>query len=103
MFLGASDWPMRVLDALGVAVIATDLTGRIRYWNPAAEELYGWPIGPVLGRSILEVIPTEIDAQQPAVILARLQRGGSWEGECWLRRQDGSRFLAHVSDRPIRD
>jgi PAS domain-containing protein len=31
----------RLLDAVGEAVIATDLEGKVVYWNRAAEELHG--------------------------------------------------------------
>ncbi|MDP1806143.1 MAG: PAS domain-containing protein, partial [Acidimicrobiales bacterium] len=47
-----------LLDAVGDAVIATDLTGNILYWGPGAEVLYGWTATEVIGRSILEVTPT---------------------------------------------
>lgn len=40
------------------AVIATDLTGQINYWNRFAENLYGWPAAEAIGRDILEVIVT---------------------------------------------
>ncbi|MDQ1667451.1 MAG: fold, partial [Actinomycetota bacterium] len=30
-----------MLEAIGQAVIAVDLLGRIQYWNRAAGELYG--------------------------------------------------------------
>ena len=49
----------RLLDAVGQAIIATDLQGRIIYWNRAAEELYGWSIEEVMGRPIVEVTPSE--------------------------------------------
>ena len=47
-----------LLDAVGQAVIATDLAGAITYWNRAAEQLYGWKAGEVLGRNVLEVTPS---------------------------------------------
>jgi PAS domain S-box-containing protein len=49
----------RLLDAVGQAIIATDLQGRIIYWNRAAEELYGWSTEEVMGRPIVEVTPSE--------------------------------------------
>ena len=33
----------------GDAIIMTDLEDRVRYWNPAAEELYGYPAPQALG------------------------------------------------------
>ena len=44
----------RVLDAIGLAVIATRLDGTICYWSPFAETLYGWSASEVLGRNIDE-------------------------------------------------
>ena len=32
----------RLLDAIGHAVIATDLQDRVIYWNDTAAQLYGW-------------------------------------------------------------
>jgi PAS domain S-box-containing protein len=49
----------RLLDAIGQAIIATDLPGRSIYWNQAAEELYGWTTGEVMGLPIVEVTPSE--------------------------------------------
>ncbi|HEX2808187.1 MAG TPA: PAS domain S-box protein, partial [Kineosporiaceae bacterium] len=46
----------QVVTALGHAVIATDMTGDVRYWNPAAEELYGYRAGETLGRSLVDLI-----------------------------------------------
>ena len=31
----------RLLDAVGQSVVATDLEGKVTYWNGAAQELYG--------------------------------------------------------------
>lgn len=49
----------RLLDAIGQAIIATDLQGRIIYWNQAADELYGWTTEEVMGRPIVEVTLSE--------------------------------------------
>src|SRR5919206_294121 len=46
-----------LLDTVEQAVIATDLGGRITYWNHFAERLYGWPATEAVGRDIIEVTP----------------------------------------------
>ena len=48
----------QLLNALGDAVIATDLNGSIVFWNLAAERLYGWRASDVEGRNILDVTPS---------------------------------------------
>ncbi|HVL06976.1 MAG TPA: PAS domain S-box protein [Acidimicrobiales bacterium] len=92
-----------LLDAVGDAVIATDLDGTILYWGPGAEKLYGWPAPEVLGRSILEVTPTVSSSSSAAEIMALLTQGKSWSGIVELQRRDGSTFLAQVADTPVLD
>lgn len=91
----------RLLDAVEQAVIATDLLGSIIYWNRYAEVLYGWRTTEVIGRPILEVTPAPTIQEQAAEIMAHLQVGESWSGECWVQRRDGTMFPAMVIDSPI--
>lgn len=51
------------LDLAAAAVSATDRDGRIRFWNRAAERLYGWPAAEALGRSGAELLPTRRPAE----------------------------------------
>lgn len=88
----------RLLDAVEEAVIATDLEGRIVYWNRFAEKLYGWTAERVLQRNIGDVISSD-----PISI----RRGGdpraSWSEELELTRNDGTTFPAQVTGAPIYD
>ena len=43
------------LEAMKVAVIITDADGLVTYWNPFAQELYGWPAAEVIGRNVMEI------------------------------------------------
>ncbi|HEX8559503.1 MAG TPA: ATP-binding protein [Pyrinomonadaceae bacterium] len=92
-----------ILDAVEQAVIATDLEGRVTYWNRHAERLYGWAAEEVVGRNVLELTPADADASRAAEIMSRLAAGETWSGEFNLRRRDGSVFPAHVTDTPIHD
>ncbi|MGN6243863.1 MAG: putative bifunctional diguanylate cyclase/phosphodiesterase [Motilibacteraceae bacterium] len=96
-------WASGVLDALGLAVVVTDLTGTVTYWNGAAEQLYGWPAAEAVGRGIDELTVPEVTAEVSEEIMASLSAGGSWTGQFPCRRSDGSTFLALVSDSPVRD
>jgi PAS domain S-box-containing protein len=93
----------RLLDTVEQAVIATDLKGRITYWNAYAERLYGWPAAEAVGRDILEVTPAEGEEARASEIMARLAAGETWSGEFDVRRRDGTRFPALVTDTPIQD
>jgi PAS domain S-box-containing protein len=91
----------QTLNALGQAVIATNLAGTIIFWNPAAEKLYGWFRSEVIGHNILDVIPAQISQEQSRVIMKQLQQGENWSGEFWVQRRDGIAFPALVTDTPI--
>ncbi len=92
-----------LLDAVGQAVMATDLEGRILYWNRAAEKLYGWSREEALGRNILDVTPSDRSRAEAETILARLRRGESWTGEFEVRRKDGSTFPVLTTSAPVED
>jgi PAS domain S-box-containing protein len=100
---GAVGFHARLLDAVAEAVIATDLEGRILFWNRWAEGLYGWTAEEVLGQDILAVTPNLASRDQAREIMERLQRGESWSGEFLVQRRDGTTFPAVVKNSPIQD
>jgi len=91
----------RLLNAVGQAIVATDLKGNITYWNRAAEQLYGWQEAEVIGRNIVDVTPAETSQEQARGIMNRLIAGESWSGEFLAKRRDGTAFPAIVTDAPI--
>ncbi len=46
-----------IAEAAKYAVIMMDNEGRISYWNPAAEEIFGYTSQEVLGEELMIVIP----------------------------------------------
>ena len=93
----------RLLDAVGQAVIATDPLGKVLYWNKPAESLYGLSAEEVLGRSIVEVTPSDEMVDRAEEIMGELGRGRSWTGELAVRRKDGTTFPTLVTDTPVHD
>jgi PAS domain S-box-containing protein len=93
----------RLLDAVHEAVIGTDPTGIVLYWNRFAEGLYGWTAEEAVGRNILDLTPAKEVLRDAEAALARLRRGEPRSGEKSLRRRDGSSFTGHVSDAPVYD
>ena len=91
-----------ILDAVGQAVIATDLDGRVVYWNRAAEALFGWTETEMIGQTSRVLVPADM-VDYAEVILARLRAGESWSGEFLVRRKDGAPFIAYVSSALLRD
>lgn len=98
-----ADVQLRLLDAVGQAVIATDPGGCVLFWNAAAQELYGWTAQEAVGRSVLELTPSEASSEQAEEIMTALRAGMSWTGDFPVRRKDGSSFTARVTNRPLLD
>ncbi len=90
-----------LLDAVGGAVIATDLQGRIQYMNGCAEELYGWDREEALGRNIMSVPGTS--QKQAEEIMDLLREGKSWSGTFTVHHRDGTEFPAYVTNSPVFD
>jgi PAS domain S-box-containing protein/putative nucleotidyltransferase with HDIG domain len=92
-----------LLDQVRNAVIATDLDGKIFYWNKFAETLYQWKAEEVIGKPIQEVTVPEAEAGLSERIMDSIQQLGYWEGEFIVNRKDGSLFPAQVLDTLIKN
>jgi PAS domain S-box-containing protein len=79
-----------LLDAVGQSVIATDLEGKVLYWNRAAEEIYGWSSEEALGRRLRDLTVSEESLEKAEEVGSELRAGRAWSGETLLRRKDGS-------------
>ena len=70
----------QLLEAVEHALIALDLDGSIRYWNRAAETIYGWRSDEALGRNAQELLLPEGLSAPGDGIAARVAAGESWSG-----------------------
>jgi len=91
----------QMLDAVGEAVIVTDLDGKIQFWNRAAEKLYQWQANEVIGKSIHKVTSSMATRQQTQECMQVIGQGDTWQGVFETQRKDESRFNAHVRNSPI--
>jgi len=91
-----------LLDAVGQAVIAGDLDGRITYWNRAAETLYGWSAAEAIGQRISDLAPDEekLGAEH---VFAALSVSDSWTGEIRGRHRDGHEIAISVTISAVRN
>lgn len=78
------------------AVVATDMAGRVTYWNRHAERLLQWRAEEVIGKSAVELLLTESGASFTTQVWNVLQWGDEWDGETVLRRRDGSVVPVHM-------
>ncbi|MCL6435007.1 MAG: PAS domain S-box protein [Leptolyngbyaceae cyanobacterium HOT.MB2.61] len=92
-----------LLNQVCNAVIATDMEGRITFWNRFAEQLYQWKAEEVAGQNIYAVLLRQNGQKLARRIFAITLKTNLWQGELWLRRKDGSEFWADVTNTLIRD
>jgi diguanylate cyclase (GGDEF)-like protein/PAS domain S-box-containing protein len=92
-----------LLSAIGEAVAATDVDGRITYLNAAAEELYGWSLAEAYGHNGGEISVSGRSGDGGEMLRRQIRSGQAWSGELWLRRRDGSEFLGRVTNTPLLD
>lgn len=93
----------RLLDALEEAVIVTDLSGTISYWNQFAEALYGWPAAEVLGKHIVDVLSAPTAQALAEEIISYVAAGQRWAGEFLIQRRDGTIMPVYVTNIPLYD
>ncbi|QCB54532.1 PAS domain-containing protein [Sphingopyxis sp. PAMC25046] len=74
------------------SVILFDMAGRVRYWNPAAEILFGWPPLAMVGRTLDHLMPPE-DAGGG---WQQLLQEGRWQGIVHRRSPAGAYVGAAV-------
>ena len=85
------------------AIVSKTLDGIILSWNPAAERLFGYSAGEIVGRSILTLIPPELHHEE-VEILRKLRNGERIEHHETVRmKKNGQRFPIAVTISPIRD
>ena len=89
--------PNLFLKAIKAAIIGTDLSGIVNFWNPFAEELYGWSSEEVVGRNIMEITVSSETEEEARKYMASVLAGNSWAGEFQVRCKDGSFVSAFVT------
>ncbi|UPQ77995.1 PAS domain S-box protein [Flavobacterium azooxidireducens] len=92
-----------LLDTIGQSVIATDLDGKVTFWNKAAVEIYGYTFEEAFGKNIMELTPTIQTKADGEKIMEKLAQGETWSGEFYVRRKTGSFFPAFVYNSPVYD
>ena len=74
------------------SIFVRDMNGTIRYWNRAAEQLYGWAKEQAVGRVAHDLLATAFPLSLEQ-IEGDLMRADRWEGELVHTRNDGSHVV----------
>ncbi|KAI3851736.1 hypothetical protein MKX03_005410 [Papaver bracteatum] len=95
---------LNILQSMGQAIYVLDATGSITYWNPSAENLYGYSASEALGRNILDLLVGSKEAREDAMhILRKNASGGSWNGTFPVKNKQGERILVLITNTPLYD
>ena len=85
------------------AIVSKDLNGIIKSWNAAAERIFGWKAGEIIGKPILTLIPPELHGDEE-MILDRIRRGIRIEHFETVRlTKDGRRINVSLTVSPVKD
>ena len=92
-----------LVDCSDEPIISKRLDGTIMSWNAAATRVFGYQPNEIIGKSILTLIPPELQHEE-AEILRKLRAGERIEHyETTRMRKNGERFPISVTISPIRD
>ena len=97
------DFYESLVDSSDDAIVAKDIDGIVVAWNPAAERLFGWSAGEMIGQSIRRLLPPDRQEEEDQ-ILARI-RAGERVGLFATKRlhKDGSELDISVTISPVRN
>jgi PAS domain S-box-containing protein len=91
----------RVVELLPLGLCLVDDVGLIFYANPAADALFGYEPGGLVGRHVTALHSSRKEGTQFfEEVLERLSFRGTWAGEFASRKKNGAAFtcLAHASN-----
>ena len=92
-----------IVESSDDAIVSTSLDGTIMSWNRAAQRLFGYTAREAVGRSIMLIIPAELEAEEREV-LGRVRAGQVVQRvETVRRRKDGSLTTVALTVSPVRD
>ena len=94
-FLGA------ITDHMSDAIIATDASFAITYINEKAEELFGYPLEELRGRTPAIFNADTVAAATQAVLEETVSAGGIFSGESLSKKKDGSTFYCEYQVMPL--
>ena len=92
-----------IVDSSDDAIISKDLNGIVTSWNAGATQLFGYRAEEIVGKSILTIIPPELQSEEPR-ILESLRSGRKIDHYETVRiRKDGVRVQVSLTISPVRD
>ncbi|SEQ24405.1 PAS domain S-box-containing protein/diguanylate cyclase (GGDEF) domain-containing protein [Ectothiorhodospira magna] len=93
----------QVFQAAAEGIVVTDVGQRIIAINPAFTQITGYTEADVAGRTPAMLKSGKQDAAFYKAMMQSLQTTGSWRGELWNRRKDGTLYPEWLTISAVRD
>jgi PAS domain S-box-containing protein len=92
-----------IVESSDDAIVSKNLSGTIMSWNQAAERIFGYSEGEIVGCSILKLIPEELRFEEET-ILKKIQSGERIDHYETVRlSKDGERLDVSLTISPLKD
>lgn len=85
------------------AIISTNIQMKIKTWNKAAENIYGWKASEVIGRRLKDVLFSSINPRLFDAMSAELIRTGEWKGQLRQANRDSRELIIQSSIHLLKD
>jgi PAS domain S-box-containing protein len=92
-----------LLSEVHEAVFASDSKFIINFWNPAAEQMFGWTEEEALGKISGELLKPKTDVSSLDEVRSKLRNEGYWIGEGEYLRKNGTYFFVEVNSKSLKD
>ncbi|MEU8489397.1 SpoIIE family protein phosphatase [Streptomyces sp. NPDC048641] len=96
--------PGGLLDLLSVAAVVLDTSGRIVFWSPQADDVFGYTAEEALGQYAAHLLVHEEHRDMVIKLFAEVtSTGASWAGAFPIRSKDGSTRLVEFRNMRLLD
>ena len=92
-----------LIDSVSDAIISTDLDFKIKSWNKAAENIYGYSAKQAIGKSMQNLVDVEYINEDRKKVLDQFIKKGYWKGETLQKRKNGKLLNIYSSVNCIKD
>ena len=92
-----------LLNNVSDAVISTDLDFKIKSWNKAAEQIYGWKEKEVLGKLGKDFTKLSFPNGRKKDIVKQVLKNGKWDGEVLNKHKNGNILNIYTSATFVKD
>jgi len=99
------DFLSNIIQGSGEAIVTLDKKGRVSSWNAAAERIFGWTAGEMVGKTFRRLLPGDPHIIEERARVGRMVREGKTvrDYQTIRVRKDGTKIIVRITWAPIYD